>query len=196
MELLSITPETFQGIVEIAARTLKKGGVIIAPTDTVYGLVADATNESAMAKIYGIKEREPQKALPIFVKNMAMAKKIAAISPKQQYYLEQKWPGKTTAVLKRNNGLKIFGVNGETIALRIPFYPFMNSLLETYNLPLAGTSANISGFPASTKIDDVLRQFADKKIFPDLAVNAGDLPDSKPSTIIDLTLPAIKIIRP
>lgn len=195
MKMISLTSKNFQDAVGITARILKKGGIIVAPTDTVYGLIADATNETAIKKIYLVKKRDLKKPLPIFVKNMAMAKKLAAISPKQQKMLEEKWPGKFTAVLKRKNRLQIFGASDNTVALRIPFYPLINSILETFNQPLAGTSANISGQAASTKIDDVLRQLASEKILPDLVLNAGDLPESKPSAIVDLTTQEIRIIR-
>lgn len=195
MELISLTSNNIQRVVETAARVIKKGGVIVAPTDTVYGLLADATNEKAIKKIYAIKKRQSEKFLPIFVKNIAMAKKLAAISLRQQTFLEEKWPGKVTAVLIRKDELKIFGIGGETIALRIPFYHFINSLLETLNIPLAGTSANLSGNPASTGIDNVLAQFSGQNELPDLAVNAGDLPESRPSTIIDMTGPKTRILR-
>jgi tRNA threonylcarbamoyl adenosine modification protein (Sua5/YciO/YrdC/YwlC family) len=195
MEIISLTSKNFQQTVAAAALALQKGSVVVAPTDTVYGLLANAANENAVNKLYLIKKRGLDKPLPIFVKNMAMAKKIAKLSQKQQKTLEEKWPGKTTFVFNQNNGLKIFGTDRKTVALRIPFNSFINSLLETFNLPLTGTSANISGRPASTKIDDVLGQFAGEKLKPDLVINAGDLPDSKPSTIVDQTGPEPKIIR-
>jgi L-threonylcarbamoyladenylate synthase len=182
--------------VETAARAIQNGGVIVAPTDTVYGLLADAANKTAIQKIYTVKKRPSNKHLPVFVKNITMAKKLAKISAKQQTFLETKWPGKFTAVLQRRAAIKIFGTGQKTIALRIPFYPFINSLLEVVNQPLAATSANISGLPAPTKIDDVLNQFAGKAIMPDLIINAGDLDDSNSSTIVDLTQNPPVIIRP
>jgi L-threonylcarbamoyladenylate synthase len=195
MEIISLTSKNFQNIVEYTARVIKKGGVVAVPTDTVYGIIADATNECAVKKIFSLKKRPPDKALPIFVKNIAMAKKIAAISAEQQKKIEELWPGKITSVFKSANGIKIFGIEKETIALRIPFYPFINSLLETLNIPLAETSANISGLPASTRIDDILAQFKGQNYQPDLVINAGDLSESKPSTIINMVHPEIKTIR-
>lgn len=125
-----------------------------------------------------------------------MAKKLAKINPKQEKFLEEKWPGKFTARLNRKKGVKLFGVEESTIALRIPFHGFVNSLLEAVNLPLCGTSANISGKPASGKIDEILAQFKGKNNLPDLIINAGDLPESKPSNIVDLTQNPPQIIRP
>lgn len=197
MEITSLTRKNFQNAVESASRIIQSGGTVLAPTDTVYGLLANARNKMAIEKIYAIKNRPKEKPLPIFVKNMAMAKKLAKISAKQEIFLEEKWPGKFSARLlrKSKNGVKLFGVDDKTIVLRIPFHPFANSLLEVLNLPLCGTSANISGKEASGKIDDVMAQLNDKSVLPDLIVNAGNLPVSKPSIIADLTQIPPKIIR-
>ncbi len=196
MEIMLLTKDNFQAAVEAAAKTIYRGGAVIAPTDTVYGLLAKATDKKAIEKIFAIKLRPKNKPLPMFVKNMAMAKKLAKISPVQEKFLEEKWPGKFTVRLNRKKGVKLFGADSETIALRIPFYPFVNSLLETVDLPLCGTSANISGQAASGKIGTVLAQFGGNAAFPDLVVNAGDLAKSNPSTIIDLTQSVPQIIRP
>ncbi|MCX6737382.1 MAG: L-threonylcarbamoyladenylate synthase [Candidatus Parcubacteria bacterium] len=196
METLLLTPENIQHVVGIAAQTLKGGGVIIAPTDTVYGMIADATNESAITKLFEIKNRPTNKSLPIFVQSIEVAKTWAIISPEQELYLKKNWPGKVTVILERNKDTTIFGVEEKTVALRIPSYSFINLLLKAVKLPLSGTSANISGKPASTKIDEILQQFADEKILPDLIISAGDLPESQPSIIVDLTQAEIKVIRP
>jgi L-threonylcarbamoyladenylate synthase len=195
MKIISLSSKKFQEAVENAARAIKAGGVIVAPTDTVYGLLADATNQKAVDKVYQIKLRQKDKPLPIFVKNMAAAKKLALVTEKQQQFLEDKWPGKFTAALPKRTAVKIFGTNDKTVALRIPHYPFVNSLLGYLNLPLTGTSANLSGRPGATKIDDVLKQFTGAKTVPDLVINAGDLPDSKPSTIVCLACDKPRVIR-
>lgn len=196
MKILLLTPDNLSDIITATIQILKEGGVIVAPTDTVYGMLADATNELAIKKIYKIKDRSEDKALPIFVRDITMAQELAIISQEQQSYLEKNWPGKVTTILERKDGIKIFGVENKTIALRIPSYPFINLLLEKINLPLSGTSANISGEPSSTKIDEILKQFENKEIHPDLIINAGDLEESQPSTIVDLTEADFKIVRP
>jgi L-threonylcarbamoyladenylate synthase len=196
MQIISLTEKNFQSIVETAARAIQRGDVVVAPTDTVYGLLANSTDKNAVKKIYAIKNRPDAKPLPILIKNMAMAKKLAKISAKQLDFLETKWPGKLTAVLYKNPGAKIFGTDDATVALRIPFNRFITSLLETLNLPVTGTSANTSGQPCETKIDNVLRQLLTAATMPDLVINAGDLAESKPSTIIDMTHPDFNVIRP
>ena len=195
MEILLLQRENYEEAVQKTVAIIKAGGVVIAPTDTVYGMLADATNEAAIKRLFAIKNRPLSKSLPIFIKSIEAAKNWAIISEEQEDYLKANWPGKVTTILKRKNDTKIFGVETETIALRIPNFPFINSLLKLVQPPLAGTSANLSGQLASTKINEILEQFRDKQILPDLVINVGDLEVSQPSTIIDLTQPEHKIVR-
>ena len=179
------------------AKELKKGKVIICPTDTVYGLIADATNKKAVEKIFKIKKKPTNKPIPIFVRDIKMARKLAKIDKKQEMFLKSVWPGKVTVVLKAKNRKfpKGIGKPKKEIGLRVPDYEIINQLLRLCNRPLTGTSANISGKPASTKIKEVLKQFKNQKYQPDLIINAGNLPKSKPSTVIDLTISPPKILR-
>ena len=177
-------------------KIIKQGGVVVFPTDTVYGLLADATNEKAVKKIFKIKKRLKEKPIPLFVKDIEMAKKFAYINKKQENLLNFFWPGKLTAVLKRKNNLPriIFG-NKKTIGLRIPNFKLLSTLLKKLDRPLTGTSANISGKPASTKIREVLKQFESAKEKPDLILNYGNLKFSLPSIVIDLTGKKTRILR-
>jgi len=202
MELLKIRQGNLEGIVRKAVKFIKKGKVLICPTDTVYGLVADATNKKAVEKLFKIKKRSKQKPVPVFVKDIGMAKKLALIDKKQEKFLVKAWPGKITVVLKRSRlrrGFggrgKIYGINKKTIGLRIPKYKLINTLLEKVNRPLTGTSANLSCRPASVKMKEVLKQFKNQKYQPDLIFNAGNLPKSRPSKVIDLTGKKEKILR-
>ncbi|MEK7519295.1 MAG: L-threonylcarbamoyladenylate synthase [Patescibacteria group bacterium] len=174
---------------------IKHGKVLIFPTDTVYGLVADATNKNAVQYLFKIKKRQKGKAVPIFVKDIKTAKKLAHIDEKQENFLKKVWPGKLTIVLKRKKGYKIYGVDKNTIALRIPKYPLLFEIMKMVNRPLTGTSANISGKPSSTKIKQVISQFGKEKNLPDLILDAGNLKRAKPSSIIDLTKKKLKILR-
>lgn len=186
-------------------KELKRGKVIVCPTDTVYGLIADATNKKAVERVFKIKKRPKNKALPIFVKDIKMAKDLAEINEKQEKFLKKAWPGKVTVILKLKTQkskakstikkLKVYGIEKKTIALRIPKYKLVLDLLKKINKPLTGTSANISGEPASTNIKEILKQFKRKKYQPDLVIDTGNLPKSKSSTIIDLTTFPPKILR-
>ncbi|TSC75231.1 MAG: Sua5/YciO/YrdC/YwlC family protein [Parcubacteria group bacterium Gr01-1014_30] len=181
-----------------AAKAVRQGKVLVCPTDTVYGLVCDATNKKAVEKLFKVKKRKLSKFLPIFVKDISMAKRLAHIDKKQEKFLRKVWPGKVTAVLERKTKSakrKIYGIDKNKIGLRIPNYKLVLDLLKNTNRPLTGTSANISGKPASTKIGEVLRQFSGKKHKPDLIINRGNLPKSKLSRVVDLTGKKIKILR-
>ena len=177
-----------ENIIQKAAEIIKKGGVTVFPTDTVYGLLADARNEKAINKIFKIKKRLKTKPLGIFVKDLAMAKKHAFIDAKQEKFLKKNWPGKITAILKSKNNLpKGLAAGSRTIGIRISDCELIDSLFEKINFPLAQTSANISGKEATTKINEVLEQFTGEKTKPDLIMDAGDLFKNKPSKIVDLT---------
>ena len=171
---------------------LKKGGVVVCSTDTVYGFLADASNKKAVEKIYKIKKRPKSKPLPIFVKDIKMAKELAFINEKQAKVLQKFWPGKYTFVLNRKLDTKLYGVSKNTIAVRIPKYNFLNNLLKKINQPLSQTSVNFSGKVSLSSISDIIKQFNKQNI---LIVNAGDIKKGKPSKIIDLTKNKIINVR-
>ncbi len=196
MEILKLKNKNQKEIFEKTIKILKEEKVVICPTDTVYGLIALATSKKATERIFEIKKRDIKKPIPIFVKNINFAKKIAKITPQNEKFLKMVWPGKVTAILKRKKSqIKIYGIEREKIALRIPKYKFLNKLLETLNLPLTATSANISKTTSFTKIKDLLKQIKSQKEKPDLVIDAGDLPKSKPSVILDLTETPFRILR-
>lgn len=196
MRILKINKKNFQEIVRLATKAIKEGKIIICPTDTVYGLIADATNKKTVGKIFTIKRRQKRKAIPIFVKDLKMAKKLARIDKVQEEFLRKAWPGKTTVILKSKKlRMRIYGISKDRIGLRIPNYKIINLLLQKLNFPLTGTSANISGNPPSGNIKKVLRQLKNKRNEPNLVIDAGNLPKSKPSTVIDLTVQPPKILR-
>lgn len=196
MKTLKVSSKKLKNIIQETEKLLKEGKIIVYPTDTIYGLLCDATNEKIVERIFKIKKRPKGKPIPIFVKDIKMAKKLAFINKRQEEFLKMVWPGKVTVVLRRKNVLSkiIFG-REKTIGLRIPDYKLVDLLLKKINHPLTGTSANISRKPASTKIKEVLRQFKKEKQKPDLIVDYGDLEFSLPSIVVDLTGKKMKILR-
>jgi len=194
MKILKISSQNEKEALKAALFYLEKGKTIVFPTDTVYGLLADVANKEAVDKIFKIKKRTTKKPVPIFIKDIEMAKKFTKIDKEQEEFLKLVWPGRVTIVLKRKKR-KLYGVAPDTIALRIPDYEAVNFLLEKLNLPLVGTSANISGKLASGNIKEILNQFKGKKYQPDLVIDAGNLPKRKPSTVLDLTVWPPSILR-
>ena len=185
-------------VVEKTVEFLERGQVIMCPTDTVYGLLADATNDKAVEKVFEIKRRDKKKAVPVFVKDIKMAKKMAKMDKDMEEFLQELWPGKITVALerKKNCGLsKLLPDRKKTIGLRIPNNKLIREILNKINKPLTGTSANISGRTSSTKIKEILEQFEDQEVKPDLILDAGNLPKSFPSTVIDFSGKKPKILR-
>ncbi len=182
--------------IEESVKVIKEGGVIVFPTDTVYGLICDAKNKKAVEKLFKIKKRPKGKPISIFVKDIKMAKEFAVINRKQERFFKKVWPGTITAVLKPKKNLPLNISQGKnTIGVRIPDYKLILKLIKKINIPLAQSSANISGRPASTKIRDILKQFKNKKNQPDLILDAGNLKPSEASTVVDLTGKDLKVLR-
>jgi L-threonylcarbamoyladenylate synthase len=169
---------------------LKKGAVLVFPTDTVYGLICDAGSRKAVSTIFRIKKRDKSKTLGIFVRDVKSASKIAFVGKNEAEILGD---NTTTLILEaKKKTLSKLVYKRNTIGIRIPKYKLLNLVLEKFNKPIAQTSANISGEKATVKIKDILMQFRDEDIS---VVDVGDLPKNKPSAIIDLTDNNIKIIR-
>jgi L-threonylcarbamoyladenylate synthase len=186
---MNVLKQSPKAAVAVAA-FLKKGGVVICPTDTVYGFLADATNKAAADKIFEIKKRPKSKPLSLFVKNIASAQEVALIDESHEKMLKRFWPGKYTFVFPRNSKKVLYGVHEDTIAIRIPDYPFLNDVLKKVNRPLVQTSTNISGKKPLDSISDIIKQFGRHRI---VIVDGGDLKEGKASKIIDAI--TNKIIR-
>lgn len=179
-------------------QTLKNGGVVACPTDTVYGLLADATNEKAVKKIREIKQRDAKKGMPIFVYSLKEAKAIADINEEQGRILQSLWPGKLTAILAVKKGVGIAPsalTDNNTIALRIPNHTLVREILKQYKKPLTGTSANLSGKESCRAAACVKEQFELKTSQPDMIIEGEELVYSEPSTIVDLTKKPYKMLR-
>lgn len=190
MEIIKKSGKALQKAVKI----ITGGGIVICPTDTVYGFLADATNRRAVEKIFKIKKRPKQKSLPIFVRGIKMARKIAEINTKQEKFISKYWPGEYTFVFKRNPKSKLYGVAKDSVALRIPKHNFLQKLLKRANRPVAQTSVNISGEKSLSNIEDIIEEFKNENKIS-LIVNGGNIKKAKPSKIIDLRETKIEILR-
>jgi len=195
---MKIIKEKSKDAVKEAIKAIKSGEVLVLATDTIYGLAADATSRKAADKIFKIKNRQMSKPLPVFLKDINMAKKIANINKNQEKFLKEVWPGKVTVVLERKKGSNIskniFG-NKKTIGLRWPNYKFVNFLMNQTKKPLTGTSANISGEGNISEIKKIINQFEGKKYRPDLIIDSGNLKKCKASTVVDFTKETPEILR-
>ncbi|HEA84554.1 MAG TPA: threonylcarbamoyl-AMP synthase [Candidatus Wildermuthbacteria bacterium] len=173
--------------VDSVVTALKQGKVIVCPTDTVYGLVADATNKEAVKRIFTIKGRELGKAFPVFVRDIEMAMELGVVDSSQQSFMKKYWPGKVTVIVKSRGVLPDITGTTEKIGMRIPEYPFLQEILKKVDVPLIGTSANISGLPALSLVNEIYSQFTEREYTPDILIDGGDLPSSLSSSVIDIT---------
>lgn len=177
-------------------KVLQSGGLVLFPSDTVYGAFTDATNKKAVAKLIGFKNRPVGKPISMFVSDMKMMGEYVNIG-KTGLLLNKLLPGPFTIILdSRHRTDPLLESERGTLGVRIPDHSPIMQLVEKFGRPITATSANISGRPAHYSIDTLLREFPDsKKDMIDLIVDGGKLPRNKPSTVIDLTTPEIKIMR-
>lgn len=197
MKIIKIDPKNFnEGDVDLLSNALLEGKVLVLATDTVPGLIADASNCEAVERIFDIKKRPDVKRLPVFVADIDMAKEISEIDSEAEKEMNEKWPGAYTFVLKRKKyERELYGVDAETIALRIPDYPLLNKILEKTRIPLVQTSVNISGTPFLVQHDELMDYLNSSDTKPDIVVDVGVLPEAKPSTVVDLTKAEKDILR-
>jgi len=181
-----------QGI-EKGVKILQRGGVIAFPTDTVYGLGADAFNATAVERIYEIKNRPKHRQLPLLIAGVERLTTLVDPIPEIAWFLARRfWPGGLTLVLSKKDSVPAYLASGPTIAVRIPNHPVCQALIQHLRNPLIGTSANISGQPAALTAEEVGQQLGGKI---DLIINRSQCPGGKESTIVDVTHEPPVILR-
>jgi len=173
---------------------LDAGGVAAVPTDTFYGLAANALDAAAVERVFALKGREAGKPLPLVVRDAAQAAELARELPPLFHELAAMfWPGPLTLIVAARPGLPEALTAGQgTIAMRQPALGFLDALLRATGYPLTATSANRSGQPACRTAAEVERQFGPAL---HLIVDAGLSPAALPSTLVDLSGEAPRILR-
>ncbi len=167
-----------------AMRTLKKGGIIVFPTDTLYGLAADFLNPEAIQTLFMAKNRPIEKAIPILIGNCEHIDSLTpAIDARIETVMKHYWPGALTLVLQKKANLPAELSQTDSIGIRMPDHPFALKLLE-HTGPLATTSANISGAPNPLNAYEVLQQLNGRV---DLILDGGSVSFGEASTVIDCT---------
>ncbi len=172
---------------------LKRGGVIAFPTDTVYGLGADAFRSKAVERIYEMKKRPTHLPLPLLIGDVEQLVVLAAKPlPEIALFLAKRfWPGGLTVVLPKAAHLP--GYLGNTnIAVRVPAHPICLALIQAINNPLIGTSANISGKPSVVTAGEVKQQLGNEV---DFIIDGGRCPGGSESTVVDVTGGGAVILR-
>ncbi len=183
-------------VIERVVAVLRRGGTAVFPTDTLYGLGCNALDAMAVGRVFDIKHRSYLKALPMLVRDLTWARELAYITPEQEQVIEQFWPGKVTFVLPRRSIVPaVMCGGGQTVGIRAPDFSFLQSLLRHLGYPLTGTSANVSGSEPTSDAVHIAAAFAATAPQPDVIIDAGPLPDSLPSTVVDLSGRVPRILR-
>lgn len=181
--------------IEEAIAILKKGGVVVYPTDTAYGLGAKFGDKSAAKRIYKIKGRAKGKPLPTIVGSLALARKFFKIS-RQEFALAKKyWPGPFSLLLQRKIKNSKSKIKNYFVVVRVPDSKIARKLSAALGEPVFSTSANLSGAGECYSPLEVMKQFAGKKYLPDLIFDAGRLKKKKPSTIVKVIGDKIEVLR-
>ncbi len=181
--------------VAAAVACLRSGGLVLAPTDTTYGLLADAEQPAAHARVFAAKERPRDQPVPYLLADLAQVQAFLASSlPREVEAVAGRfWPGALTLVMAGTDAVAphLLDARG-TVAIRVPAHPFVRALAEGVGGPLTGTSANRSGQPPATTAREAALQLgavADCLVDGGMAVGA-------PSTIIDTTRSPWRVLRP
>lgn len=176
------------------ANIIRNGGIVIFPTETVYGIGTNGFNEESIRKIYEIKKRDFSKPISLLVSNMEMVKMVAEDVSDLEYALMEKfWPGPFTIILKKKKIVPdILTANSDTVGVRMPNGIVAKKLIEYAGVPVATPSANISGKPSGTSINDIIEDFKGKV---DYIIDTGLSELGIPSTIVKVVGNVPNILR-
>lgn len=184
-------------VISTAVDVLQKGGMIVYPTETCYGLGADATNPDAVARLLQYKYRREGKPVSIAVSSKEMAQKYAHINEIATNLYENFLPGPVTVVSKSRGSLAL-GIESEykTVGVRIPNHPIITQIVQKLGKPVTATSANVSYKKHPYSIEALLKNLPQKqKNLVDLIIDAGKLPRKEVSTVVDTTLNTFNVLR-
>lgn len=177
-------------VAQQAVEVLRTGGLVVYPTDTVYGLGADPSQPAAVQRIFKAKGRPDEKAIVWLVTSLSQVRSVIEVTPGSEALAARFWPGPLTLVLWRahpsTDALP-------TLAVRAPAHPAALAIIGALGRPVATTSANQSGEPATRSAEEALAALGDQV---DLIIDAGPSPLGYESTILDLTCSPPRLLRP
>lgn len=175
-----------------ASQIIKRGGVVVYPTDTVYGLGCDPFNIEAVRRIFEVKG-EREKPLPVLVSGIELVEKIAHLSDRARNLAEKFWPGPLTLVVPKKQALPDVVTRGlDSVGVRMPCHDVAMELTRLSNGFLIGTSANKTGRKSSQTAQEAAEQIGEKV---DLILDGGATPLGMGSTVVDLTSGKLRVLR-
>lgn len=197
MTILKTHEHSRSTVITTAVETLRAGGLIIFPTETTYGLGADATNPAAIEKLLDYKSKRLGKALSIAVTDEVMASEYVELNDTARKAYQTFLPGPVTVVSVGKHAVAP-GVESETgtLGVRIPDYELVREIVAELGHPITATSANASNQKRPYAVQDIFDNISDRqKDLLDLVLDAGQLPPNEPSTVIDTTLDTYSVVR-
>ncbi len=184
----SLTEGEMQEILEV----LSSGGLIVYPTETLYGLGGDATNEMVAFKTFRAKKRPFDLPLSVAVSDMSMLRTVALADKLAEKVIEAFTPGPLSVLLPKKSSLPaVIASSDETIAVRLPDHPIAMQIIEHFG-PIISTSANTHGGQPPTSIETAMEQLGDSV---DIYIDGGAVPIGKPSTIVEVSHGKVNVVR-
>ena len=177
-------------LISEAIDIMANGGIILYPTDTVYGLGANIFNNEAVQRIYEIKKRDPSKPLSVLVQDTDSLELIADVNMNSREIVNKWLPGPFTFILNKKKIVSPYVSASTKVGVRIPDYKIARALASLF--PITTTSANITNECTLSNPQEILRQIGDTV---DLVIDVGDLNKAKPSTVIDLSSSKPTLVR-
>ncbi|OQB23060.1 MAG: N5-carboxyaminoimidazole ribonucleotide mutase [candidate division BRC1 bacterium ADurb.Bin183] len=193
-QILRVDPDnpSFEAIERVADAILE-GKIVAIPTDTVYGLACDSTNEKAVHKLYDIKGRKESKPIPLLIDSMKTLSRLVRKIPKDvEEMLDELWPGALTVIFSKPETMLSAVSNGDTIGIRIPDCTVALGVINMAARPLAVTSANPSGQPPARTAEQVKEYFGGKV---DIILDAGEMRCELVSTVLSVIKEPYTILR-
>lgn len=171
---------------------IKNGGVVIMPTDTIYGIVADATNESVIQRVYEMKRRNENKPMLMLVNSMEMLEKyVSSINDVERKLIDGMWPGALTIIFEKKNVSDLLTGGLNTVGIRYPNNELLINIMNELNVPLLSTSVNVSGDESATCITNINNAILDNVDYVyDIGECKGDA-----STIVVVNNGELKVLR-
>lgn len=194
-EVMRIDPLDIDfSLIRKAARIINSGGLIVFPTETVYGLGASVFHSQAVARIFEVKERAADKPLAVCISHLDQLEQIVSVVPREaEVLIDSFLPGPLTLVLSKKATVSAqVTADLNSIGVRYPDNKIALALISQAAVPIATTSANISGKPSPTTAQEVLAWLPDQV---DLVIDGGSTKLKVPSTIVDFTSPDYRLVR-
>jgi len=185
---MRVLPVTDESIAE-ALDVLREGGLVAHATETCYGFACDLQNPAAVAKLFAIKQRPTDKPVSGLFPSVEAAKDYVAWNERADGPASVYLPGPLTLILPLKEAGMLFPTpnGGTTLGVRISSHPLAEALAREFGSPLSTTSANLSSLPNPYSAEDIIAQYKDQDLQPDLILDSGTIPQTPPSTVIDCT---------